>query len=320
MKTCVFVAALVVLSSSAGAQPQRKSFPIWPGVAPGSESWTQKEIEFIEPQSKEVWLRNVVTPTLTAYRPEPAKDTGVAVIVVPGGGLSFSRWTNAVEIADWLASRGISAFVLKHRLKDTGTTDDDLKRYMNEHYKLMELIAGAANRGEPLPALDGKLVSMIEFGAEDVRQAVRSLRKDAKAWGVKSDRIGVMGLSSGGVLAMGAAVEHDAESRPDFISPIYAPWFTKTAQAPAKAAPSFIGAKVPSDAPPVFIVVASDDLITVSGSLLIYNTWRTAGRSAEMHVYAVGGHGFGVKPQGLPVDGWLERFADWLKLRGEVAR
>jgi acetyl esterase/lipase len=299
----MLIGMLITMPWIAGAQNQQKALPIWSGAAPGSEGRTRKETEFREPHSKEVYVRNVVTPTLTAYLPDPAKATGTAVIVVPGGGFYFLRLTDATQDAEWLASKGVAAFVLKHRLIDTGETDDELKQGMGRHMKLVMVIAEAANGGKPMPALDRDLVKAITLGVEDGRQAIRSLRKDAKRWGIKADRIGVIGLSSGGLVAMGAAIEHDAKSRPDFIAPIYTPWFSHAAKDPPGAAPTFIGATVPPDAPPVFIAVASDDFIAVPGALLIYDAWRTAGRSAELHAYSEGGHGFGAKPQGLPVDG-----------------
>jgi acetyl esterase/lipase len=320
MKIRILIGILAALPCTVGAQDHQQTFPIWTGAAPGSEGRTRQESEFHDPGTQEIYLRNVVTPTLTAYLPDPAKATGTAVIVVPGGGFSTMRWTDAIQDAEWLASRGVAAFVLKHRLIDTGTTDDELKQSMDRHMKLMMVVAAAANGGKPLPPLDRNLVKAIGLGLEDGRQAIRCLRKDAKRWGIRVDRVGVMGLSSGGLVAMGVAIEHDAESRRDFIAPIYTPWFLNAAKEPPGAAPTFIGAKVPPDAPPAFIMVASDDFIAVPGSLLIYNAWRSAGRSAELHAYSEGGHGFGARPQGLPVDGWLERFVDWLNVHGRAPR
>ena len=315
MKLRFLISILVVLPSMVRANDQPKTFPIWTGAAPGFEGRPRAESEFHEPRTNETYLRNVVTPTLTPYLPDPAKATGTAVIVVPGGGFYTTRWTDAIQDAEWLASRGNAAFVLKHRLIDTGSTDEELKQSMDRHINLMMVVADAANDGKPLPALDHDLVKAIGLGVEDGRQAIRCLRKDAKRWGVRIDRVGMMGLSSGGLVAMGVAIEHDAESRPDFIAPIYTPWFLEAAKEPPGAAPTFIGAKIPPDAPPAFIAVASDDFIAVPGSLLIYNAWRSVGRSVELHAYSEGNHGFSAKPQGLPVDGWLERFVDWLKVQ-----
>jgi acetyl esterase/lipase len=126
----------------------------------------------------------------------------------------------------------------------------------------------------------------------------------------------MLGLSSGGITVLGSVIEHDAESRPDFIAAIYTCWFS----AKSDAALSFVGAKTPADAPPAFIAVASDDFIVVPGSLLIYNNWRAAGRPVELHAYAEGGHGFGIKPIGMPVDGWLDRFVDWLIVQKRAPR
>jgi dienelactone hydrolase len=320
MKIRMLIGVLIALPCTAGTQVQQKTFPIWPGAAPGPEGRTRKEMEFLDPHSKEVYVRNVVTPTLTADLPDPAKATGTAIIVVPGGGFSFLRWTDATQDAEWLASKGVAAFVLKHRLIDTGATEEELKRSMERHVKLMMVVADAANSGKPLPSLDPDLMTAIRLGAEDGRQAIRTLRRDAKRWGIRTDRVGVMGLSSGGLVALGAVMEHDAESRPDFIASIYTPWFSEGPKIPPDVPPTFIGTKVPLDAPPAFIAVASDDFIAVPGSLLIYSAWRSAGRSAELHAYSEGGHGFGVKPQGLPVDGWLERFVDWLNVQGRAPR
>jgi dienelactone hydrolase len=312
MKIGMLMGLLLALPCPAGAQVQQKTFPIWPGAAPGSEGRMRKEMEFLDPHTREFYLRNVVTPTLTAHLPHPAKATGTAVIVVPGGGFHTTRWTDAIRDAEWLAARGVAAFVLKHRLIDTGETDEELKRGMERYMKAVMDVADAANAGRPLPVLDRDLVKAIDFAVEDGRQAIRYLREHAKRWGIKADRIGMMGLSSGGLVAMGAAVQHDAESRPDFVAPIYTPWFVEAAKAPPDAAPTFIGAKIPPDAPPAFIAVTSDDFIAVPGSLNIYNEWRASGKSAELHIYSKGGHGFGTTAQGLPVDGWLERLLDWL--------
>ena len=145
----MLIGIIMTMPCIADAQDQQKTFPIWPGAAPGSEGRTRKETEFLEPHTKEVYIRNVVTPTLTAYLPDPSKATGTAVIVVPGGGFHTTRWANAIQDAEWLASRGVAAFVLKHRLIDTGETDEELKRGMERHMKAMMDVADAANAGRP---------------------------------------------------------------------------------------------------------------------------------------------------------------------------
>jgi acetyl esterase/lipase len=127
------------------------------------------------------------------------------------------------------------------------------------------------------------------------------VREHAGEWGIKPDRIGIMGFSSGGVVSTGVATEHDAASRPNFAASIYGPVLGSV--------------KVPMDAPPIFICCASDDpLVPSRDSVRLYSAWQGAGKSAELHIYAKGGHGFG--GQGLPSDTWIDRFSDWLGQQG----
>ena len=110
-----------------------------------------------------------------------------------------------------------------------------------------------------------------------------------------------MGFSAGGMVTLGDAMNYDKESRPDFAGAIYSPW---------------IGGILPSDVPPIFVLAASDDKLASPGSLQTYNTWKAAGKDAELHIYSKGGHGFGMQKRGLPVDNWIDRFAEWMKAHG----
>src|ERR1043166_6573978 len=116
---------VIILSGvSMMAYAEQMVLPIWPGAAPGSETWTQKEVTYQNPQ-KEAMVRNVVRPTLTAFLPERSKANGTAVIVCPGGGFRFLSWqTEGTEVARWLADHGVAAFVLKYRLVDTGRSEE----------------------------------------------------------------------------------------------------------------------------------------------------------------------------------------------------
>jgi dienelactone hydrolase len=116
------------------------------------------------------------------------------------------------------------------------------------------------------------------------------------------DRIGIMGFSAGGSVTVGAALEYDADSRPDFAAPIYS--------APREEI------SVPADAPPLFIAAAHDDAFAASACVPLYLAWSAAGRSAELHIYSRGGHGFGMHKQGLPADRWIEQFGEWLHAQG----
>jgi len=265
--------------------------PLWPGGAPGSESWTQQEEETLIPPSLKV-VRNVTQPTLTAYLPDPVAATGTSVIVCPGGGFHFlSIDMEGTDVARWLNARGIAAFVLKYRLIRTG---DGFPAEVWDALGDREVMAERMAPLRPLILADG-------------RQAVRLVRERASEWGLAPDRIGMLGFSAGGAVTASVAFEHDAGSRPDFAGVIYG--------GGRGAAP------VPADAPPLFVLCAADDpMVPPHTSVRLYEDWRAAGHSAELHIYAQGGHGFGMRQQGLPSDTWIERFADWLQAQGLLAQ
>jgi acetyl esterase/lipase len=140
------------------------------------------------------------------------------------------------------------------------------------------------------------------MAAEDGRQALRVLRRRAAEWGVAPDRIGIMGFSAGSMVATQAALQHDADSRPNFVGAIYGPPIGEY--------------NVPADAPLLFILCADDDQLAARGSARLYTKWKEAGKTAELHIYSKGGHGFGMTKRGLPVDSWIERFGQWLDVQG----
>jgi len=278
--------------------------PIWPAVAPGSESWTQQEVEYRGFDGK-LMIRNVVTPTLTVFAPEPKKATGAAIIICPGGGFRFLSWQNeGTEVAKWLQARGVTAFVLKYRLKETPAEEAEFARDM---LGFMFTLVKFRDRDLDLPSEAAQ--SLAEdmrisgaAGTADGRQAVRVVRQSAKEWNLKQDCIGMMGFSAGAIITNATCVADDPQCRPDFAAPIYGPVLA--------------GIKVPADAPPLFILCASDDRITEASSVRLYSAWRDAGQDAELHIFEKGGHGFGMSKKNLPVDGWINRFGDWLQMKG----
>ncbi len=131
------------------------------------------------------------------------------------------------------------------------------------------------------------------------------VRKHATEWGLAPDRVGIIGFSAGGTVAAAAGFGYTPESRPAFVAPIYA------------AASSMKNTPVPSDAPPLFLAAATDDQLNLApDSTQLYAQWTAAHKSAELHMYAKGGHGFGMRQQGIPTDHWIERFGEWLDARG----
>jgi acetyl esterase/lipase len=269
---------------------------LWPGVAPGSEgaTWVESELR----QEDSVVVRNVVRPTLTRFRPDASVANGTAVVVAPGGGFHFLAWDyEGVEVAKWLAARGVTAFLLKYRLEDTGPTDESYAEAMG--VVMQRLISEAIHGGGV--DLDSLVPGVRELAYADGQEAVRLVRRRAAEWDVNPGRIGFLGFSAGAFVATAVALSDDVSARPDFVAPIYG------GHAPGP---------VPETAPPLFAVVAADDGLCRRTCMQTAQAWINAGRPAELHVYEKGGHGFGARKLGMPVDGWMDRLADWMQSGG----
>jgi acetyl esterase/lipase len=299
IKTVYFLLLLFAVSTS--VRGQKQVIPVWQGTAPGSENWTQNEIQYLNDQNQQM-VRNVVTPTLTIYLPDHAKATGTAVIVAPGGGFRFLSWqTEGTEVADYLAGKGVTVFLLKYRLMNTGASPEELQKSMVALFLEIGAATNPENKGKPA----GNLLSNKEMNEactlaqEDGRQAIRLIRNRSSEWGIKPDHIGILGFSAGGMITLGTALQFDKESRPDFVAAIYTPWIERD---------------VPANAPPVFVLVAGDDNLASPGSIQTYNSWKAVGKDAELHIYSKGGHGFGMQKKGFPADSWIDRFVDWMKV------
>ncbi len=293
--------AVLLLCLSALASAQQPVIPLYPGVAPGSENAKQKEVSFVNPD-KQTRIRNVTQPTLTAYLPERGKANGTAIIVAPGGGfMHLAMEKEGADMARWLQSRGVAAFVLKYRLMDSGTEEEYRNRAAAMNSATAASSAPAPTTATP-PAPNPARQQAVEFAIADGQQALRLVRQRAAEWGIAPDRIGLMGFSAGGMLTMGVVMKNDAASRPNFAAPIYGG--------------NTNNQTVVADAPPLFIAVASDDPVASVSSAQLYLAWKAAGHSAELHIYSQGGHGFGMVKRGLPVDGWVERFGEWLQIQG----
>jgi acetyl esterase/lipase len=138
---------------------------------------------------------------------------------------------------------------------------------------------------------------------------MKYVREHAKELNINPQRIGLMGFSAGGTVTASVAFHHAPETRPDFVAPIYA----------------YMGAVKPGDVPqdgaPMFIVAATDDQLGLApDSVALYSKWMVAKKTVELHLYAKGGHGFGMRKQNLPTDQWIERFGDWLQMQGLLKR
>jgi acetyl esterase/lipase/lysophospholipase L1-like esterase len=266
---------------------QQKVIGLYNGAAPGSEDWNWTEKELGSGQL----VYNVSHPTLTVFAPDSFVATDAAVIVCPGGGFQFlSMGSEGYMVAQWLNKKGITAFVLKYRLAHS-LTDNPLKEFMDKHPNSDSF----NERIKPVVAMD----------IADGKTAVEYVREHATEYHISPDRIGIMGFSAGGTLVTGVAYNYNKESRPDFVAAIY-PYVG-----------SFKKGAVPDDAPPLFIAAASDDQFGFNlHCVSLYKDWVTSKHSAELHIYAKGGHGFGMNTEHLPTDAWIERFGDWLQQQG----
>lgn len=255
---------------------------LWPAESVHSDR-PENEMLVPEPWPHRI-LRNVDVPTLEPFLPDAATATGTGVVVCPGGAHHLLAIDHeGYEVARWLQQRGIAAFVLKYRVLPTPEDDDEFLR----------------TRSQEFGKLEAKLVEHWPIVLSDGERAVEMVRERAAEWGLRDDRIGIMGFSAGAHLAVGVALTN--KSRLDFVGSIYGALWKEL--------------DVPSDAPPLFIAGALDDRVTAEPSPELAAAWRTAERPVEIHLYERGGHGFGMVKQGLPADFWIDQFHAWLATR-----
>ena len=288
------------MNTTAEAPDAAEIVRIWPGngVPPGSESWTHAESTMQVPWATRPMrlARNVVMPTLTVFRPAPGKANGTAMVVAPGGAFHFLMVDHeGYDMARWLTERGITAFVLKYRLGRTPDADADLNDFRTE---LQARMAASRKAGTEGPITE----EMRQLAAEDGRQAMRWVRENAASYGLDPTKIGIGGFSAGGAVTLGATMQFDAASRPDFSVPVY---------------PPYRDLAVPADPPPMFLIISDDDgSVSSVAAARLYIAWHEAGAPIEFHAYGNGGHGWGMLKDGWLSDGWENQLERWLRVRG----
>jgi acetyl esterase/lipase len=251
-------------------------------------------------KNPEVWhtqygsrfARNVTVATLTPFLPDPAKASGAAVVVAPGGGfMSLSMDNEGWDVARALAAKGVAAFVLKYRLNQTLPDLEENEKAMRERF------SGKQPPPRPDPA---QFLAGLAPQIADARAAFALIRKRAAEWHVDPQRIGMVGFSAGAMLTM-ATTTNGEDAKPAFIGNIYGP-----------LAPM----AVPADAPPLFIALAADDPFFANAGYGLIDSWKAAKRPVEFHLYEQGGHGFGMYPKTTTSTGWFEAFVSWLRMHG----
>ena len=281
-----FLVAFVLPFSLDAAEPT--VVKLWPGKAPGENKDLGPEIATPPKDAKDVKrVSNVSEPTIAIYQPSKDKATGAAVIVAPGGAYSILAIEHeGTQVCEWLNTLGVTAILLKYRVP---------KREMQ--------------MPENLAAI------------QDAQRALSLTRAHAKEWGIDPNRIGMLGFSAGGNLTAWAALaenrmyepldEADKLShKPNFAALIYPAYLVDKI---GDLKPEY---PVNKESPPMFFAHANDDDVTPLASAMLYAALKKNGVPAELHIYASGGHGFGMKKSDKPIAAWPDRCADWLKTRG----
>jgi acetyl esterase/lipase len=287
---------LMPAAASLGREPDAE-LKLWPGKAPGETAELPAESDTTKPDGqliagkRVIRLGNVSTPTLAVYLPPAEKRNGAAIVICPGGGYHILAWDlEGTEVAEWFNERGVTCFVLKYRVP---------------------------RRNDRSPKEAGAL--------EDGQRAMGLVRSRASEWSLDPKRIGVLGFSAGGHLAAMTSMHFekrlyekvdaadDVSSRPDFSVLIYPGYLAEGGKVRDDV-------KITKETPPTFLAHAGDDRVTAENSVLYFLELKKAGVPADLHVYASGGHGYGLRASEHPVTTWPERCIEWMTATGWMER
>ncbi|MDZ4685989.1 MAG: alpha/beta hydrolase [Planctomycetaceae bacterium] len=287
--------SLTCLWTAFAAAAEPTVINVWPAKPPGETKELPPEANVAKPDDNPVGdrpiikLTNVSTPTLAVYRPATEQDTHAAVIVCPGGGHNILAFDHeGTELAEWLAQRGVTGIVLKYRV--------------------------------PFRNPDQRWQAAVQ----DAQRAVSLVRSRASEWQIDPSRIGIIGFSAGGETAAMTAILHakrhydkldgidEVSCRPDFAALVYPGGLTEKDD-PWKLRDHV---KVDVTTPPMFFAHSADDRVSPANSILLFTELKKVNVPAEMHIYASGGHGWGMRQTGHPCNSWTDRFGEWLKSQG----
>jgi len=300
------ILALLLLAIACAAQSQERStiwqpapghvqVPIWPGAVP--DALPNPKPESVGPPAGRPWwprANDVSRPTMTMYAPK-GRNTGVTVVVFPGGGYQFLAMDlEGTEICDWLTSRGITCVLLKYRVPDSGPTMKNGRGYFPK----------------------------VQTAVQDAQRTLGLVRQHAAEWHVDPHKVGVIGFSAGGHLVAAVSTRFaertyprqdaadDLSCRPDFAIALY-PGHLWTPGTDLTLRPDI---RVRADTPPTFLLHAEDDPVDpVKHSLTYYAALQKAGVPVEMHVFAQGGHAFALRATKLPIGRWPVLVEEWMR-------
>ncbi len=283
------VLGLCVGLLSPSLQAQQFTQRIYPGVAPGSEDWTQEEVVRMRPGGARVYA-NVRDPELTAYLPDAALANGAAIIILPGGALRFlgvGQETN--DMIEFFNAKGIAVFYLKYRvLQEEPVAPGAERPQAIGPGNLPELVIRNGN-ANPLANHEG-LSRVLELAIDDAQEALKIVRSNAQQWNIDPARVGLFGSSAGGGAAFGALIENKADLAPNFVASLFGP--------------SLMDVVLPDDIPPIFMVTETGHGPVTAGLIALLEIWIEAGASAELLVFDV---------PSLWNALWEERFLEWME-------
>lgn len=300
MQKLIFIGFLLLIPSITFSQ---EVIPLWSGELPNSRQTTEKEVVN---NGDIIWIEKVQTPTLEIYLPAKKNATGKAIVICPGGGyMGLAYDWEGTDIAKWLNSKGIAAFVLKYRMPQAKSV--------------------VVSHKAPL---------------QDAQRAMRIVRSNAVKWNVKTDQVGVMGFSAGGHLASTLGTHYDTSiyagnddidkqsARPDFVILMYPVISMKSDYTHAGSRNALLGEnpnqelvleysnelKVTKGTPPTILIhSADDDVVPLENSIQFYQALREKEIYSEMHIYPKGGHGYSLATGQGHLQTWPDRVHDWLE-------
>lgn len=290
---CATLSLFVLISGGAFAADPTLTVKLWPAKPPGETKELPAEAETTKPTDQKIAGRpvsrigNVSIPTLAVYKPKKELDTGAVVIICPGGGHNILAYDlEGTEVADWLNTVGVTGIVLKYRVP---ARDPD-KRY--------------------------------RAAVQDGQRAVSFVRSKAREWGLDEKRVGILGFSAGGETAARTALTPErtyeavdeadkVSSRPDFAVLVYPGGLLEKDGTKLRE-----DVKVTKDAPPMFFAHAGDDRVSPENSVQLFLALKRVGVPADLHIYASGGHGFGLRPTEKPCSQWPKRCEEWMSTQG----
>ena len=283
----LFPALFLVSSTVWAAEPiQLKLWPQGAPELPGVKIEAEKEVP--KKSADDVQrITNVTDPMITVFKPE--NPNGTAVLVCPGGGYSILAYEHeGSQVCDFLVQHGVTGILLKYRVPKRDPKDPGRE------------------------------------ALQDAQRAMGMIRHHAGEWGIKPDRIGILGFSAGGHLTVMTSLHANdrtyttdpaldvEDATPNFAVPVY-PAYLVTKEDKFHLLPEF---KVTAKSPPMCFVHADDDGWPSSASALLYLEYKKLGIPSELHIYAKGGHGFGMRQSGGPVNDWPNRVIEWMGSMG----